>query len=516
MSNLFSSVNLPKIGSNVFNLDHDVAMSFNMGQLVPTTCIEVVPGDKFTMSCENMIRFAPLNAPVFHKTKVTTHYFFVPNRILWPEWEDFITDNSDVELPYILQNSGASKTFAAKTLADYMGLSELGDDTIKINALPFAAYVKIWDEYYRAQYIQNERFVELDPGDNSSSYLDIAVGTPYLRAWRHDYFTSALPQAQQGDPVEIPVITSGIDVEYVPGVGNPVLHRKASDDSLITGITAAIQVNSSSQQMANGNLAYLDPNGTLQTAISAASTDITTLRMAFRMQEYLERLARAGSRYTEFTLSMFGVRSSDARLQRPEYIGGSKQNVVVSEVLATAQETAQTIPVGQMFGHGISVGGGNTFRYRAEEHGYIIGLINVQPDTQYLEMTPKHFLRQDSLDFYLPQFQHVGEQEILNVELYPADAATPEGTFGYIPRNAEHKYIPSRVAGDMKTTLNFWHMARSFSSLPTLSEAFIECDTDSINSRIFSVTTDDHHIWAHVFNNVTAVRKMARFGNPMM
>jgi len=230
-----------------------------------------------------------------------------------------------------------------------------------------------------------------------------------------------------------------------------------------------------------------------------------------RFQEWFEKNARGGTRYIESILSHFGVRSSDARLQRPEYIGGDYQNMVISEVLSTAENTDASIPVGQMAGHGISVGGGKHFSYRAEEHGVIIGLISVVPDTAYQQGAHRKFTRFDRLDYPWPVFGNLGEQEVLNKEL-KWDHATPNGVFGYNPRYSEMKFANSRVAGEMKSTLTFWHLGRIFATDPSLNNTFIQCNP---STRIFAVTDDEEdHIVAHCFINARVNRKLQRYGIP--
>jgi hypothetical protein len=238
----------------------------------------------------------------------------------------------------------------------------------------------------------------------------------------------------------------------------------------------------------------------------AEAATINTLRRAFALQRWLELNARSGTRYIESILANFGVQSSDGRLNRPEYIGGSKQKMTISEVLSTAQtidQASNDVPIGQMAGHGISVGGGNTFNYTAEEHGWIIGIINVQPKTAYSQGLPKKFSRVlDRLDYYWPSFANIGEQAILNQEVYCDNGETIqdlESTFGYIPRYAEYKYENNRVSGEMRDTLNYWHMGREFVSAPVLNDSFIWCDP---TTRIFA-DESGAQIFAHIFNNIT-------------
>lgn len=509
---------MPKVATSRFNLKHDVKLSFQMGELVPTCCMEVVPGDKFDISVENMLRFAPLISPVMHKVNVTTHYFFVPNRILWPQWEKWITGDEDLVAPFI-----QSDTVVEGSLADYLGMPVglVPDGNLRMSALPFAAYCKIYDEYYRDQNLQTEEFTELIQGSNHASYLQWLENAPLRRAWMHDYFTSALPFAQKGDAVQIP-LTSQADIPVVltDDNNNSQLMRQRDNhpsgftpgpvEAMLDGATPSVL---SVDAGAGAVPGVLDPNGTLTVDVQSDATDINTLRRAFRLQEWLERNARGGTRYIESILSHFGVRSSDSRLQRPEYIGGSRQNMVISEVLATAETTEANVPVGNMAGHGISVGGGNRFSYRAEEHGWIIGIINVQPVTAYQQGLHKSFARFDRLDYAWPSFANIGEQEVTLKELYAfGPVLNQNSVFGYVPRYAEYKFMNSRVAGEMRNSLAFWHLGRIFDEAPALNSEFIECRP---SNRIFAVTDDtEDHIFAHIFNNISAVRKLPRYGVP--
>lgn len=508
---------MPGVKTNKFDLSHDLKLSFKMGQLIPTTVMDVLPGDIVNISTENLLRFAPLVSPVMHKVKVNTHYFFVPTRILWDEFSKWITGESDVMAPYFEVESNV-----VGSLADYMGVPVVASmDPVKCSPIPFAAYAKIWDEYYRDQNLQDERFLPLVPGDNTGNYSQfLEDDSVYRRAWQHDYFTAALPFAQKGDSVQIPLTVADAQDVYYENQGSSSdagQFRKASDGSLVTTATNVTNAAgptplAASMHIGADGVAY-DPNGTLKVDVQSDATDINTLRRAFKLQEWLERNARGGTRYVENILAHFGVKSSDARLQRPEYIGGDTQLMTIGEVLATAQSDDESVAVGTMAGHGISVGGGNRFSYRAEEHGYIIGIVSVRPDTAYQDGLHRHFSRFDRLDYAWPTFANIGEQEVLQKEVY-MKAVSPNATFGYVPRYAEYKFMNSRVAGEFRNTLAYWHLGRVFSTNPALNEEFVSCLPDT---RIFAVTDPgEDHIFAHVFNNITAIRKLPKYGIPQI
>jgi hypothetical protein len=246
---------------------------------------------------------------------------------------------------------------------------------------------------------------------------------------------------------------------------------------------------------------------------TANATSINDLRQAFRLQEFLEKNARGGSRYIEVIKSHFGVTSSDARLQRPEYLGGGKSPVTISEVLQTSDPVNQdSTPQGNMAGHAINVGGGNRFTYRAQEHGYIIGIMSIMPKTAYFQGTPKHFTKFDKFDYYFPSFAHLGEQPILTGELWTQGTVKDDQIFGYTPRYAEYKHQLSSVHGEFKTSLKYWHMAREFETQPYLNEEFINANP---TKRIFAVTDEsDEAIYAHIHHDLKARRLMPYFGTP--
>lgn len=508
---------MKKPQQNQFDLSHDVKMSLKMGRIYPTMCLDVLPGDRFRLNCENMLRFAPLISPVMHKVRVRTDYFFVPNRLLWNEWDKWITGDLEVEAPYVTLTD--SNYYRQGSVGDYLGYpTEPSATQIKVSPMPVAAYRLIWDEYYRDQNLQDKRFIPLLPGLNNADYSPVSDldGSPYSRAWNHDYFTACLPFAQKGDAVQVPIVSQdNIPVEFteiedgVPNWRNPYTGVPS-----VPGSLSGVDTPSTSVTEAHINTGYrtaYDPDGSLTVDVQAGATDINTLRRAFRVQEWLERNARGGTRYVENILSHFGVKSSDARLQRPEYLGGAKQNMVISEVLATAQDTNESVALGQMGGHGISVGGSNTIEFRAEEHGFLIAVISVLPDTAYQQGLPRQLTRFDRLDYAWPVFANLGEQAVKQKEVY-VGANDPEKTFGYIPMYSEYKFYNSRVAGDMKGNLSFWHLGRIFQDEPLLNENFISANP---STRIFAVTDpEEDHIYAHIFNNVGAIRKLPRFGIP--
>jgi len=498
--NLFNSIKLQRPKKNVFDLTHDVKLSAEMGNLTPILTMECVPGDKFDIGCESLIRFAPMIAPVMHRMDVTMHYFFVPNRILWPNWEKFITDaNSGAVMPFLTYFDNLTFWPAQnRKMADYLGVPPIttGGTVTDINALRFAAYQCIYNEFYRDQNLIAPIDYKLVDGDQGAANY-AKFSTLRKRAWEHDYFTASLPFAQKGAAVDIPL----------GEISGDVLVKNSGTGTTLTGVPSSIVVPGGSPTPPYApNTLYAETDG-----LDLQPTTINDLRRAFRLQEWLEKNARGGTRYIENILTHFGVKSSDKRLQRPEYITGVKSPVVISEIVNQTGETSG-LPQGNLAGHGISVSSGRSGSYYCEEHGYIIGIMSVMPKTAYQQGIPKTFLKNDTLDYFWPSFAHIGEQPVQNQEIF-AYTPTKEGTFGYVPRYAEYKYMPSRVAGDFRTTLDYWHLGRKFATQPALNGAFIDCDA---TKRIFAVDDPEgDSLYCHVLNKIKAVRPMPKFGTPM-
>lgn len=507
--NIFNSIQLTAPKKNVFDLTHDVKMSLSMGNIYPILALECVPGDKFSLSCESLLRFAPLVAPVMHRMDVTMHYFFVPNRLTWPNWENFIT-NTDLEtVAFPTIQFDDANPVELRSLADYLGLplsQTPVESSMVVSALPFAAYQMVYNEYYRDQNLILPIDYELIDGSNNANTDLFQIRK---RAWQHDYFTAALPWAQKGTPVELPLGT----VELIPQADYAALPDSPIYRSKVTGVPVAGDITAEDTGdptiFASPGVTPLvyDPQGTL----TVGATTINDFRRAMRLQEWLEKAARGGSRYVESILVHFGLKSQDARLQRPEYITGTKSPVVISEILNSTGEEGG-LPQGNMAGHGISVTSGQYGNYFCQEHGYIIGVMSVLPLPAYSQGIPKHFLKtEDPFQFYFPSFANLGEQEVQVQEIY-AGTIGKETIFGYVPRYAEYKYLPSRIAGDFRMSLNYWHLGREFDGEPALNQAFVECDP---RRDIFAITDPNVDLlYCHVLNKIRAIRPMPKFGTP--
>lgn len=540
MANIFNSVKLKRPRRNVFNLSYENKLTVNAGELIPIMCKPVVPGDKFRVNTEMLVRLAPLVAPMMHRVDVFTHYFFVPNRLLWNQWEDFITkgvDGSDspvfptLSLPSVVNVADAHKAWGDGSLWDYLGLpslNQIGNAVFqvqspngvkapigyKVSALPFRAYRLIYNEYYRDQNLTPETSITLD-GGNTPSNANSANFVIRRRSWEKDYFTSALPWVQRGPEVTVPIQGSGgnldvtlkddasVDTYRIPSTSN----RPSGSMDLVNGVLFATPAGETSDGV------FLEPKN-FQVSVDELGVNINDLRTSNALQRWFERNARSGSRYIEQILSHFGVRSSDARLQRPQFLGGGRTPISVSEVLQTSA-TDSTSPQANMAGHGISAGVNHGFTRYFEEHGYIMGIMSIRPRTGYQQGVPKDFRKFDNMDFYFPEFAHLGEQEIKNDEVYLNQYdADNEGTFGYTPRYAEYKYSQNEVHGDFRGNMSFWHLNRIFTSKPNLNTTFVECNP---SNRVFATAeTSDDKYWVQIYQDIKALRLMPKYGTPML
>lgn len=493
-----------------FDLTHDVKFSCNFGNLYPVYAQFCMPSDRIQVSQEALIRALPLVSPVMHRINVSMHTFFVPMRLLWENWEKWCT-NTKVGSPIPALPAHPTMTFSDfvgnwTALADYLGIPDPTGSTMSetVSAMPFAAYQCIYNEYYRDQNLITEVPYQLQDGDNSSN---LALTTMRKRAWKHDYFTSNLPFAQKGDAVNMPLNFPDVpvrlnDILWPP----PEVGVNVAGTTQIGGLATTINIETDTAPGVFDDIFA-------QTSTLAGNTSINDLRTAEALQRWLERAARGGSRYTEWILSMYGTRSSDARLQRPEYINGSVTPLLITDTVSTA-ETASA-PQGNLAGYGVSRVNGRRSGYFCEEFGIIMTVMSIMPETAYQQGIEKSlWLRyNDPSELPNPLFAHLGEQETKVREIF-AYHADSNDLFGYLPRFAEDRFQNSRVAGQMRSTLDFWHLGRIFANPPALNQTFIECDP---SYRIFAVTDpgEDHFV-CHVLNQVDAYRPLPKYADPRL
>lgn len=493
MNPLFKRTGSLRPGRSVFDLSHEVKLTCDMGQLVPILADEMVPGDTFKVGNQIVARFQPLLAPIMHQVDISVHYFFVPHRLTWSGWEDFITGGINGTDTSVLPSFTGSAVVGS--LKDYLGFPTgitfpTGEGP---NSFPIRAYNLIWNEYYRDENLQTE--------------LNLDQVSIQLRSWEKDYFTSALLNQQRGTPMALPI--SGLttaewdndDILAASASGGDISVNQATTNNDIYAVSAQGKTN------LEGFLASNEVD------LSSATTfDVADLRLAFQIQKFMERNARAGVRYTEFLGAHFGVHPRDDRLQRPEYIGGSKSRMIISEVLQTAS-TDEESPQGNMAGHGISADQTYCGSYTALEFGTIMGIMSIMPKPAYSQGVNRQWLKRTRYDFYFPEFANLSEQAITRYEIYASGVAAENNTiFGYQGRFDEMRYKPNRIAGLMRTDFNFWHLGREFSAAPELNSDFIECDPQYLN-RIFAVPEEPGLI-VNVGNIIKAIRPIPIMNNP--
>lgn len=548
----FQKVKLTKPSKSTFDLTHDKRISTRMGRLTPVFITECVPSDMFYGSSEILLRLAPLLAPIYDQIELFVHYFFVPNRLLWEEWETFITggrrgvgiDPVDAPVPPNVEIGGVLTEDASllntSSLADYLGVAILpvtGDDAtdyanLFMDIMPFAAYQICWYDYYRDRNFVSD---EVPPGSSNTQWFPMASGemgsgtadfsTMYApvrtRNYKHDYFTSALPFTQRGEEVLIPLDGSVTYLDQSIQVRSDTDTPLTNDGFIGSNTTAVIPggIYINKQNLADDGVAGRIEN---IDSISNLTTTINDFRSAYALQVWLERNAVGGSRYTESTQAHFGVRPQDSRLQRAEYIGGGRIPVRISEVVSTANAPDaedDVVPQGNMAGHGVSYGNTNRFKYFCAEHGFIIGIASIMNPPSYHQGMPRMFRRRSFLDYPWPTFAKLGEQTVDKAELFASGANLTEGVdgtlplFGYQSRYADWKYIPNSNHGEFHTSLLFWTLTRNFAASPTLGEAFNLFD-DASQNRIFAVNGTEDNIWMYVHNKITVKRPLPYFGTP--
>jgi hypothetical protein len=543
------------ISRSRFDRSASLKTSFNAGDVVPFFLEEVLPGDTFSVDTSKVVRMQTLLTPMMDNVYLDTYYFFVPNRLVWDHWKEFCGENTEsawipqteYTMPQI--TSPAGQGWSVGTLADYFGIPT-GVAGLSVSALPFRAYALIMNEWFRDQNLQDPLVVPTDDstvaGVNTGTLVtDVAKGgKPFIAAKYHDYFTSALPAPQKGPDVTIPVATGG-NINIV-GNGKALAITDGTDLGSWAGLrdsrssvnyavdlglnVGAVAANTGVFAVVDGGKAVGVPtleqlaghpenSGLIgvQSAIAQAAT-INQLRLAFQIQKFYEQQARGGSRYTEVVRSFFGVTSPDARLQRPEYLGGNRVPINVNQIVQQSGTQSGTTPQGTVVGQSLTTDKHSDFTKSFTEHGLIIGVMVARYDHTYQQGLNRLWSRKDKFDFYWPVFANIGEQAIKNKEIFAQGNDKDNEVFGYQEAWAEYRYKPNMVTGEMRSayaqSLDVWHLADDYSTLPSLSDSWIREDKANID-RVLAVTSAvSNQFFADIYVKNYCTRPMPMYSVP--
>lgn len=529
----FSSLPNVSIGRSRFDRSSSVKTSFNVGRLIPFYVDEVLPGDTFKVKTSKVVRMQPLVAPIMDNVYLDTYYFFVPNRLVWNHWRELMGENTESawvpETEYsVPQVSAPTGGWSTGTIADYMGIPT--GVQVSVNALPFRAYALICNEWFRDQNLTDPvNFSVSDStiqGSNGDNYItDLAKGgMPFLASKYHDYFTSCLPSPQKGPDVSIPIgqladLPVIVGDDHSNNVGQPTIAIKT--DATSAG-PLGIDSNKFLFKYAGAEMqqpgVFHFTNLWAQGANALNATSINELRKAFQIQKLYEKDARGGTRYTELLKSHFGVTSPDARLQRPEYLGGNRVPITINQVLQQSATVQGSTPQGTPTGMSLTSDTNSDFTKSFVEHGFVIGLMVARYDHTYQQGLNRMWSRKSRFDYYWPVFANIGEQAVLNKEIYADGSVNDDKVFGYQEAWADYRYRPNICTGEMRSqaqkSLDSWHLADDYSERPSLSDSWIREDKSNLDRALAISSSVSNQLWADIYIQNICTRPMPMYSIP--